>query len=197
MRNRGFCSAWDVLVQLGCCDDSFSISHAENMTHADFLSLFLDGHEHLTVEEKVMNQFKLNRNAPELERLRWSGFFSDDPIGIATGTPAKILEHILSKKWTLTSGDKDMIIMIHRFIAEINGVRKMIQSSLAVVGDDEIHTAMAKTVGLPLGMAANLLMQGKVKARGVCIPTSSEFYEPILDELEKYGIRMIDTENMS
>ena len=47
---------------------------------------------------------------------------------------------------------------------------------------------MAKTVGLPLGIAAKLLLQEKIQSRGVCIPVEQEFYEPILTELKLLGI---------
>jgi saccharopine dehydrogenase (NADP+, L-glutamate forming) len=53
---------------------------------------------------------------------------------------------------------------------------------------------MAKTVGLPLGIAAKLLMQGKVTGRGVVIPVEKELYEPILQELGELGIRLKEKE---
>jgi hypothetical protein len=47
---------------------------------------------------------------------------------------------------------------------------------------------MAKTVGLPLAIAAKLILQDKISARGVVIPTSPQFYEPILNELKTQGV---------
>jgi len=61
-------------------------------------------------------------------------------------------------------------------------------SSLAVTGDNDIHTAMAKTVGLPLAVAVKLFLTGKIKLTGMHIPTDRLIYEPVLAELEKYGI---------
>ena len=143
-----------------------------------------------------MNQFTLSENGSEMERLTWSGFFSDEKIGLTSGTPAQVLEHILNKKWKLLPSDRDMIVMIHQFVAIVDGKRKKIQSSLVVRGEDSVHTAMAKTVGLPLGIAAKLLMLGKIKARGVAIPTAPEFYAPILEELESLGVEMVDVEEV-
>jgi saccharopine dehydrogenase (NADP+, L-glutamate forming) len=188
LRNTGYCAAWDVLVQLGCCDDSFRMEGLEKMTHRDFINAFLNYDPQLMVEEKICLGFKILPNGAEMQRLRWSGFFDRELIGLKEGTPAQVLEHILNKKWKLQSGDKDMIVMWHRFVYELNGHKKEIQASLAVTGDDAVHTAMAKTVGLPIGIAAKLLMQNKISSRGVTIPVANEMYEPILKELGEMGI---------
>lgn len=82
--------------------------------------------------------------------------------------------------------------MIHRFVADFHGKSKTIQSSLVVKGEDAVYTAMAKTVGLPMGIAAKLLLQDKIKIRGVVIPTESELYKPILEELKTLGVEMME-----
>lgn len=84
--------------------------------------------------------------------------------------------------------------MWHRFVFETNGRSKVIRAQLAVTGTDEMNTAMAKTVGLPLGIAARLLLERKISSRGVLIPVTREFYEPILQELQRMGIQLQETE---
>lgn len=192
LRNKGYCSAWNVLVQLGCCDDSFQMEGVGTMTHRDFINSFLDFHPSKSVEEKICTSFNLAEHGEEMRRLRWSGFFSDEKIGMEKGTPAQIVEHILGKKWKLKPGEKDFIVMWHRFRYVTNGTHKEIQAYLTVTGENEVNTAMAKTVGLPLGIAAKLLLLGKIKSRGVVIPVVKEFYDPILEELSRLGIRLIE-----
>ncbi len=194
LRNKGYCSAWDVLVQLGCCDDSYMIEGLERMTHRDFINAFLNYDSQLMVEEKLCLSFKLLPNGAEMQRLRWSGFFERELIGLQEGTPAQVLEHILNKKWKLKPEDKDMIVMWHRFVYEVRGAKKEIQASLIATGDDSTYTAMAKTVGLPLGIVAKLLLQGKINSRGVVIPVVKELYDPILKELEEIGIALTEIE---
>ncbi len=109
---------------------------------------------------------------------------------MSQGTPAQILEHILTKKWKLGKGDKDFIVMWHRFGFQIEGKNKSIVSHLTVTGENEVETAMAKTVGIPLGIATKLLLQGKIKKRGVVIPIEKEIYDPVLAELTTLGIRL-------
>lgn len=194
LRNKGFCSAWNVLVQLGCCDDTYPMEGVDRMTHRSFIKAFVDADKGISLEEKLAQIFSLASNGPELTRLRWSGLFDDEPVGLASGTPAQILEYILNKKWKLQPGDNDLIVMWHRFVYEQNGKHREIQASMIARGEDAVHTAMAKTVGLPLGIAAKLLLQGKIKSRGVVIPVDTEFYTPILQELKTLGVELTETE---
>ncbi len=194
LRNKGFCSAWTVLVQLGCCDDTYQMEGVESMTHSSFLNSFLDSRLSASVEEKVMAHFKLLPEGEEMKRLRWSRLFADENVGIASGSPAQILEHILNKNWKLEAGDKDFIVMWHRFVYDAGDKKKEIQAHLTVTGDDEVNTAMAKTVGLPLAIAAKLLLEGKIKSRGVAIPVDRDIYDPVLKELSRYGIALVERE---
>lgn len=180
LRSKGFCSAWNVLVQLGCCDDTYEMENVASLTHNDFMSSFF--HDEETSDE-------------DMRRLKWVGLFSDEKIGLQRGTPAQILEHILNKKWKLQPDDKDLVVMWHRFKYELNGASKILEASLVAKGSDSINTAMAKTVGLPLGIAAKLLVEGKIKQRGVAIPVSKEIYDPVLDELKKLGIELTEKES--
>jgi saccharopine dehydrogenase (NADP+, L-glutamate forming) len=162
------------------------------MSHRDFMSAFVSSGGQ--VDEKICTAFKLSPDGEEMNRLRWSGLFSDEKIGLTSGTPAQVLEHILNKRWKLKSGDKDFIVMWHRFRYEAKGISKEIQAYLTATGDNEINTAMAKTVGLPLAIAAKLLMQDKIKSRGVVIPVVKEIYDPVLNELGELGIRLKEME---
>ena len=101
---------------------------------------------------------------------------------------ADVLQMALEKKLALLPGDKDMIVMLHEIEYTVNQKRKSIHSSLLVKGEDHIHTAMAKTVGLPLGITAKLILNGELKMTGLHIPVNKEIYEPVLKELEKHGV---------
>ncbi|HEX6226564.1 MAG TPA: saccharopine dehydrogenase C-terminal domain-containing protein [Chryseolinea sp.] len=190
LRNAGYCSAWNIFVQLGCCDDTFTMDGVSEMTHREFINSFLDYSPVLSVEEKLCAAFALAKDGEEMQRLRWSGLFSSEKIGLSNGTPAQILEHILSKRWRLVKGDKDFIVMWHRFGFQMNGSKKFIVSHLTVTGADETETAMSRTVGIPLAIAAKLLLSGKITKRGVLIPIEADIYEPILTELSDLGIAL-------
>lgn len=195
LRNKGFCSAWNILVQLGCCDDTYAMEDTAALTHAQFLDAFLPPLPDCnTIEEKVSRYFELPSDSGEIKMLKWSGFFDDSPVGLDHGTPARLLEHILNKRWALKKGDKDQIVMWHRFKFDTDGGGREIQASLVATGADDVFTAMSETVGLPLGIAAKLIVENRIDARGVIIPTSPQFYQPILSELAQFNITLTETE---
>ena len=92
------------------------------------------------------------------------------------------------RKWTLQEDDKDMIVMWHKFVYIKGGEKFEKHSSMVVMGEDRTHTAMAKTVGLPVGITAKKILNGTINEPGVHIPIKKSIYDPILKELEDYGI---------
>jgi saccharopine dehydrogenase (NADP+, L-glutamate forming) len=78
-----------------------------------------------------------------------------------------------------------MIVMLHEFEYDVDGRRAAINSSLVVKGENSVKTAMAKTVGLPLGIAAKLILNGTIKSRGLRIPVTKDIYEPVLKSWNK------------
>jgi saccharopine dehydrogenase-like NADP-dependent oxidoreductase len=123
-----------------------------------------------------------------LTQLFFLGLDSDEMINKGRCSAADILQWVIEKKLALKTGDKDMIIMLHEIGYTVDGQHKSISSSLVVKGKDEVHTAMAQTVGLPLGIAAKLIVTGEIQMHGVLIPIHKEIYEKVLPELEKNGI---------
>ncbi|HSZ25072.1 MAG TPA: saccharopine dehydrogenase C-terminal domain-containing protein, partial [Cytophagaceae bacterium] len=132
--------------------------------------------------------------AKEIFKLKWLGLLDDRKINLPNATPAQILQKLLEEKWLMQPEDKDMIVMHHIFEYKIENQAFKRTSSLVLKGENKTYTAMAKTVGLPLGIAAVLILEGKITLTGVQIPVKKEIYFPILEELKKYGICFINTE---
>lgn len=192
MRRPGFARAWDVFVQLGCTDDTYVIEDSENMTNRQFINSFLRYEPHIPVEKKLAHYVGIDEDSEIMYKMRWLGIFSDTVIGLKKATPAQIMQHILEQKWILDEDDKDMIVMQHRFISNIDGKKKLILSSMAIEGTDQVHTAMSKTVGYPVAIATKNILRGKIKAKGVKIPIDKCIYEPVLEELESMGIKFVE-----
>jgi saccharopine dehydrogenase-like NADP-dependent oxidoreductase len=189
IRKVGFSRAWNTFIQLGMTDDSYTIEGSENMSYRDFINLFLAYSPSDSVELKLRSYLKIDQDDVMWEKLVELDIFNPNKkIGLVNATPAKMLQKILEEAWTLKEDDKDMIVMQHLFGYEINGEKLQIESSLVVIGENQTYTAMAKTVGLPVGIAALKILKGEIKTPGVQIPTNKEVYEPILKELENYGI---------
>ena len=189
MRRVGFSRAWNVFVQLGLTDDTYVMENSENMTKRDFVNAFLPYSPTDSVELKLRQYLKIDQDDELWLKLEELDLFDNSvKIGIKNATPAKMLQKILEDKWTLKPEDKDMIVMYHKFGYTINGTHKQIDSQLVVKGDDQIYTAMAKTVGLPVAIASIKILKGEIKTPGVQLPISAEVYNPILKELEEYGV---------
>ncbi|MCP4883460.1 MAG: saccharopine dehydrogenase [Flavobacteriales bacterium] len=190
IRRIGYSRAWNIFVQLGMTDDSYVMEGSEKMSYRDFTNSFLPYKPHDSVELKLRHYLKIDQDDVIWEKLLELDIFNGDKIvGIKDATPAQILQRILMDSWTLAEDDKDMIVMYHKFGYELNGVKKQIESNMVVLGEDQTYTAMAKTVGLPVAMATLDILNGKIKTPGVQLPISKEVYEPILKELEEYGIQ--------
>jgi saccharopine dehydrogenase-like NADP-dependent oxidoreductase len=190
IRRVGFSRAWNIFVQLGMTDDSYTISDSENMSYRDFVNLFLAYSPSDSVELKLRSYLKIDQDDIMWEKLIALDIFNPNKkIGLKEATPAQILQKILSDTWTLQEEDKDMIVMQHLFGYEIQGEKHQIESSLVVIGENQTYTAMAKTVGLPVAIAALKILQGEIKTPGVQLPITKEVYEPILKELEAHGIQ--------
>ena len=191
LRRPGYSKAWDVFVQLGATDNSYVMENSENLTHRDFINSFLYYHPTDSVQVKLYRMMHIDQDSEIVHMLEWLGIFSDEKVGIKNATPAQILQSILSKKWKLQPDDKDMIVMWHKISYKEKGTGKEVDltSSMAVIGEDSNYTSMAKTVGLPLGIAAKLYLTGQMQLTGAHIPTCKEIYEPVLKELEEFGIR--------
>ncbi|GAB3292073.1 saccharopine dehydrogenase family [Hymenobacter tenuis] len=197
LRRPGYCAAWHALVRLGLTDDTVHLGNEADMSWQQLLEAYLPlaSSEGKSVADRTAEYLQLASAGDEMQRLTWLGLFSDSPVGQANATPAQLLEKLLTSKWALEPYDHDMIVMQHRFEYNLNDTAYTHTSSLVVTGDDAIHTAMAKTVGLPVAIAVRRLAQGKLQHRGVVIPTLPEVYEPILAELEQeYGIRFVEEE---
>jgi saccharopine dehydrogenase-like NADP-dependent oxidoreductase len=164
------------------------------MSNRDFINSFLSYNQSDSVELKLRYYLGIEQDDYVWEKLVWLGLFEDTKIGLKNATPAQMLQKILEDKWSLSSDDKDMIVMWHKFNYHIDNTPMEIRSHMVYIGQDDQYTAMSDTVGIPVGIAAKMLLNNKIKSRGVLLPINHDIYLPILSELEKYGISFVEKE---
>ena len=171
LRHPDFCMGWKDLVNAGLTNDETPVPI-----------------EIKTVSEwsKPLLPFLNNDNKKLYEQL---GLFNNDPLPEVPRYSSRILQTLLEKNWKMKETDKDMILMLHEFEYVLNDQNHVLRSSLVVKGENAVRTAMARTVGLPLGIAAKLILENKITLHGLHIPIIREIYEPVLVELESVGIR--------
>ncbi len=167
LRYPAFCNAWDKIVDAHLTDETDDVQ--QHKTIADWSKA-------LQVEKNNEAQFE------------WLGLHKQEAIPTNAKNSADMLQHLLETKLAMHKEDKDMIVMMHEIEYKLNNEAKKIESRLLVKGDDALRTAMAKTVGLPLGIAAKLILNGTIVGKGLLIPIKANIYEPVLKELEKYGV---------
>ena len=194
IRRVGFSKAWNMFVHLGMTDDTYTIPNSKNLTYREFVNSFLPYSPTDSVESKLRHSLKIDQ-----DDLMWNKIEDLDilnptkTIDIKNATPAQGLQKILMDSWTLAPDDKDMIVMYHKFGYELEGEKHQIDSKMVAIGDDQDFTAMAKTVGLPVAIAALRILNKEIKTPGVQLPLHKEVYAPILKELQEFGIHFTET----
>ena len=189
IRRVGFSRAWQIFVILGLTDDSYTIADSENMSYRDFVNSFLPYSPTDSVELKLRYKLKIDQDDILWEKLEELDIFSSNKkVELKNASPAQILQKILLDSWSLDPNDKDMIVMYHKFGYELNGEKHQIDATMVCTGEDQTFTAMAKTVGLPVGIATLAILNKKIKSYGVQIPINKDIYDPILSELESFGV---------
>lgn len=189
MRRVGFSKAWNMFVQLGATDDSYTMENSEGMTYREFINSFLSYSPTDSVELKLRHYLKIEQDDIMWEKLlELNVFDSEKTIPLKKATPAQMLQYILEDSWSLDEDDKDMIVMYHKFGYEFDGKQFQIDANTVVKGESRTHTAMAKTVGLPVAIATLAILNNKITTPGVQIPIKKEVYDPILEELKEYGV---------
>jgi len=196
LRYPAFCHGWNKLQWIGCT----STNDFEQIKHCKTFEDWFDVKVSPLVDDNQSwnNYLQTNITDPFRQEFHdqvvFLGVRSEEKLPAGFTCSADILQYCLENKLGMKSDDKDMIVMLHQIEYSVNGQRSAVNSSLIVKGEDSLRTAMAKTVGLPLGIAAKLILQGKIKLTGLHIPIVPEIYEPVLRELEQHGIKFNETD---
>ena len=189
LRKPNYCRAWNFFVQLGLTDQTLKLSPEKIKTRKDLFALVLSDSSVENWEEEAKKLVPRANLNDLIQKINFLQLTEEIELGFKKDfTPAEALQSILEKHWILAPGDRDMIAMVHLFKYELNGEIYNLKSYLVLEGKDQIHTAMATTVGLPIAFAVESFMKGEVKDVGVKIPVHQNWYQPILQKLESYGV---------
>ena len=182
LRYPDFCEGWNALVKLGLTDDSKK-QHTDNLPFFKWAAQHVKVDKQLSNEENIAQFLGVSSKSKLIRQLKYLGILNGDMINLGEQTNAGILQHVLDTRLKMEPTDKDMIEFERRNMAT------KLHSYMIVQGEDNLRTAMAKTVGLPLGIMAKLVLSGSLQLTGLHIPVMPEVYNPVLRELEEYDIR--------
>lgn len=190
-RYRGWCACMKKVVELGLLDET-PTTYPDGTTFAQWIAGLLHLPSTADLRRRLAERLGLEVSSNVLDRFEWLGLLSDDPLPI-TGrptTPLDILATRMEQKMQYRRGERDMIVLLHQFMARFPGNREeRISSTLVDFGQPDGDSAMSRTVSLPAAVAARLILSGRIEVTGVHVPVAASIYEPVLDELEGMGIR--------
>jgi saccharopine dehydrogenase (NADP+, L-glutamate forming) len=127
-----------------------------------------------------------------MSALKWIGLFSDEKIS-PRGSPLDTLCATFEKKMQFAEGERDFVMLQHKFeIEHQDGSKEARTSTLCEYGDPKGYSAMAKLVGVPCGVAVKQVLDGTISEKGILWPKNSTINDPLMAELKKYSITMIE-----
>ncbi len=201
LRYPGYCRAWNSFVKLGWTDDTYPIIESDKMTYRQLVEAYLEGvwKEYpvgYTLQKRLADFLRIDHQDEIIRKLEWLGIFEDKPIRLKNASPAQILQDLLLEKWAMHPEDKDMVVMQHQFVYKQKGERIRLSASMVLKGEDDQVTAMAKLVGMPIGIFVKQIMLGRIQFTGVHIPVIKAIYEPVLAELHDHGVSFTEKEEV-
>lgn len=194
LRYPSFCRGWNKIIKLDLTNKNDHEAIKECNTFKDWFDLKRE--KLFSKTQKKVDQMDFF-NSEFSEQVDYLGLNKDEKIPFQITNSASLLQYLLEKKLVMKPDDKDMIIMLHEIEFSIDGENKKTKSCLIVKGENQSYTAMAKTVGLPLAIAAKLILENKIQLTGLHIPVIREIYEPVLRELELNGIQFHEETKVS
>ena len=188
LRHKGFCETWSLLIDLRLTSNSKTLYNDDEMTFFDFFNYNIKAEDFNGLKKVLDEVYGIKKDSQVFKNLEWSGFFSNKKISIKEGKFSDFLLTILMDKWTLSKGDIDLIVMTHTFVYKSEKKINKLISYLRIEGDDNIYTAMSKTVGLPMAVLIEHILKNGIDKKGIQLPFNKDIYNPILKKLKKLGI---------
>jgi spermidine synthase len=198
LRYQGFPEFIKALVQLGWLDASEKGWLKDGLTWAQVMQHAIGANDY--TESVLVGRVKAVCNFPneaECTRitsgLRWIGLFSMEKVKIRGGNLLDTLCAQLETLMKYEQSERDLVMLQHKFVVEWqDGKEDTLTSTLELYGDPSGHSAMALTVGLPCGVAAQLVLDGVLKTPGVHAPYCKEICDPIRVILESKGLGLVE-----
>jgi len=194
LRHPSFMKGWNIVIKAGLINESDSFA-VDNISYADWVAQVTESKNDASLRDNFKKQFEADDK--EMKQFDWLSFFDNRRInGTGNMSSAQILQTLLEEKWKMKALDKDQVVMEHQIEYERRGVMVKFNSTMVVTGESRQHSAMSKTVGLPMAILAKKILLGEISTKnltGVHIPVMAEVYVPVLKELKKNGIEFMET----
>ena len=190
LRNMGWCDTLHAFGRLGLLDDQ---PHEGGATRAAYMRSLMGAPAGADVRRAASRKLGQADGCLPATNLAWLGLADETPLPAGPRAPLDLLGDAMLEKLCYRPGERDMVVMFHEFLwTTAAGGRRRATSRLVACGERGGDTAMARTVSLPAAVAAKLVLEGKITARGVLRPVVPEIYDPVLRELAGLGIECLE-----
>jgi len=187
LRNIGWCDTLFHIGRLGLL--SLEEMDAGGLTYAGFMRRLIGCDPGEDLKAAVAARLGLPKEALPVLNLEWLGLFSGRRLSTARISPLDALGELMFEKLAFQPGERDMVVLHHDFRIEFpEGRCERVVSELIEFGIPGGDSAMSRMVALPAAIGVNMILTGRVEARGVLRPTTRDIYDPVLSELEGLGI---------
>jgi saccharopine dehydrogenase-like NADP-dependent oxidoreductase len=181
-RYKGWCETLDLMKRLGLI--SYEKIDMTGMTFRDLV-------------EKRISELKVPIEGPAfsyaVDALKWLGLFDNMPMNRTIDSAFEVVSDRMIEKMSLGVKERDMVVLQHTFLAGYpDGRKEVIRSRMLDFGSPATDTSIARTVALPAAIGVEMILNGRIRSKGVHIPVIPGIYNPVLDELEKIGVRMTE-----
>jgi saccharopine dehydrogenase-like NADP-dependent oxidoreductase len=190
-RHKGWCETLDVMKRMNLI--TYDKLDLKGKTYGEMTAILIGEKTADNLKQKAAGFLGIDVNAHALKAIEWLGLFDDKPVDREEDSPFEVVSDLMLDKMSLGKEERDMVVMMHTFLASYpDGKKEVIKSRLLDFGSPSTDTSVARTVALPAAIAAKMILNGKINIKGVYRPVLPEIYEPVLNELEKIGIKMVE-----
>ena len=190
-RYEGWCEIIDALKVLKLL--SYDKINLAGLTYDGFMAKQIGEASATGIRERVAAKLGLKPDARPLVAMEWLGLFSNEPLNRVEDSPFEIVSDLMIARMMIQPEERDMVVMQHTFLASYpNGKKEVIKSRMLDFGTLKTDTSIARTVALPAACGVEMILHGKIQAKGVHIPVIPAIYNPILTQLETMNIRMVE-----
>lgn len=197
LRWPGYCETWASVVRLGLANDTLHIPRLGERSPREVVRMFLPIPVPLDRVEAAATLFlELNPTGRLMANLRFLGLFDEEPTGCSGDTAAAMLSHLLTTKLAPQPDSRDMVLIVHEMEVEYPDrelAPERLTYTMVDYGVPLEMSAMARTVGLPTGIAAEMVLNGELRLTGCRLPTHPAICNPVLDRLRAEGLMFTET----
>ena len=190
LRNQGYCKLLTQMIRLGLIEDAPQ-QDFKGTTYRGLLEKMFNQ----PLEETIPAKLGVAAAESPLEALKFIGLLSDESVEIESGSLMDMLADRMQKTLAYKPGERDMLLMRHDITFEYDGGKRKERVTAIMVdyGIPDGDSSMARTVSLPAAIGTRMLLEDKIRPRGVQIPIVAGIYDPVLAELERMGIGFKET----